>query len=66
MEKREKEGHANDQTDHSQKAYKGLRRMLYLKELVPGQKIAYREIAERLNMSPTPIIQALKLLEFQG
>ena len=66
MEKREKEGHASDQIDHSQRAYKGIRRMLYLKELVPGQKIAYRELAERLNMSPTPIIQALKLLEFQG
>jgi DNA-binding GntR family transcriptional regulator len=52
--------------DHSQKAYKGIRRMLYHKELVPGQKIAYRELAEHLNMSPTPIIQALKWLEIQG
>jgi len=52
--------------DHSQKAYMGIRTMLYHKELVPGQKIPYRELAERLNMSPTPIIQALKWLEFQG
>lgn len=56
----------NGQVDHSQRAYKGIRRMLYHKELVPGQKIAYRELAERLEMSPTPIIQALKWLEFQG
>jgi DNA-binding GntR family transcriptional regulator len=40
--------------DHSQQAYKGIRRMLYHKELVPGQKIAYRELAEQLHMSPTP------------
>ena len=57
---------ANGQVDHSQKAYNGIRRMLYHKELIPGQKIAYRELAERLNMSPTPIIQALKWLELQG
>ena len=54
------------QEDRSQEAYQGLRRMLYSKELVPGQKIAYRELAERLQMSPTPIIQALKWLELQG
>jgi DNA-binding GntR family transcriptional regulator len=52
--------------DHSHKAYQGIRRMLYHKELVPGQKIAYRELAEQLQMSPTPIIQALKWLEIQG
>ena len=52
--------------DHSQQAYKGIRRKLYHKELVPGQKIAYRELAEQLDMSPTPIIQALKWLEIQG
>jgi DNA-binding GntR family transcriptional regulator len=54
------------QSDSSQKAYMGLRRMLYQKVLIPGQKIAYRELAERLKMSPTPIIQALKWLEIQG
>jgi DNA-binding GntR family transcriptional regulator len=52
--------------DHSLKAYNGIRRMLYLKKLVPGQKIAYRELAEQLKMSPTPIVQALKWLELQG
>lgn len=52
--------------DHSHKAYNGIRQMLYHKELVPGQKIAYRELAERLGMSHTPIIQALKWLEIQG
>lgn len=44
----------------------GLRRMLFLNEITPGQKIHYRDLAENLGMSPTPVIQALKWLEFQG
>ncbi|MBN1849264.1 MAG: GntR family transcriptional regulator [Deltaproteobacteria bacterium] len=66
MAKNKTDNGANQHIDHSQKAYTGLRRMLYYKDLVPGQKIAYRELAERLNMSFTPIIQALKWLEMEG
>ncbi len=51
---------------HTQKAYQGIRRMLFHNEIVPDQKIAYRDLAERLGMSQTPVIQALKWLEFQG
>ncbi|MEI9478743.1 MAG: GntR family transcriptional regulator [Deltaproteobacteria bacterium] len=57
---------AKQQEDSSQIAYHGIRRMLYTKELVPGQRIAYRDLAEKLQLSPTPIIQALKWLELQG
>lgn len=57
---------AKQQEDSSQIAYQGIRRMLYTKELVPGQRIAYRDLAEKLQLSPTPIIQALKWLELQG
>ena len=49
-EREEKSGRS--QEDRSQEAYQGLRRMLYSKELVPGQKIAYRELAERLQTEP--------------
>jgi DNA-binding GntR family transcriptional regulator len=52
--------------DHTRKAYQGIRQMLFHNEIVPGQKIAYRDLAERLGMSQTPVIQALKWLEFQG
>jgi len=52
--------------DSSQIAYQGIRHMLYNKELIPGQRIAYRDLAEKLELSPTPIIQALKWLELQG
>jgi DNA-binding GntR family transcriptional regulator len=51
---------------HTRTAYQGIRRMLFHNEIVPGQKIAYRDLAERLGMSQTPVIQALKWLEFQG
>jgi DNA-binding GntR family transcriptional regulator len=54
------------QEDSSQIAYQGIRRMIYTKELVPGQKIAYRDLAEKLQLSPTPIIQALERLELLG
>lgn len=57
---------AGTQEDHSQIAYKGIRRMLYHKEILPGQKVACGEVAEKLKMSATPVIQALKWLEFQG
>ncbi len=50
---------------HTQKAYEGIRKMLFHNEIVAGQKIAYRDLAERLGMSQTPVIQALKWLEFQ-
>lgn len=52
-------------TGHTQMAYQGIRRLLFLNELAPGQKITIRELAERLEMSQTPVIQALKWLEFQ-
>jgi DNA-binding GntR family transcriptional regulator len=51
---------------HTRLAYEGIRQMLFHNDIVPGQKIAYRDLSERLGMSQTPIIQALKWLEFQG
>jgi len=52
--------------DHTLKAFNGIRRMLFHNEIAPGQKIVYADLAKRLDMSPTPVIQALKWLEFQG
>lgn len=51
--------------DHTRRAYHGIRNLMLHNELTPGQKFSYRDLAERLGMSPTPIIQALKWLEFQ-
>lgn len=52
--------------DYTREAYMGIRRMFFLNEIVPGQKISYGDLAKRLDMSTTPVIQALKRLEFQG
>ena len=57
---------SNNKSSLVQLAYEGIRRMLFHNEIVPGQKISYRELAEKLNMSLTPVIQALKRLEHQG
>ncbi|SLM31817.1 HTH-type transcriptional regulator (GntR family protein) [Desulfamplus magnetovallimortis] len=52
--------------DFTREAYLGIRKMFFHNEIIPGQKISYRDLAERLDMSATPVIQALKRLEFQG
>lgn len=52
--------------DFVQEAYLGIRRMLFFNEISPGQKIAYGDLAKRLRMSTTPVIQALKRLDVQG
>lgn len=55
-----------DRPNHTQAAYSGIRQMMFHNEIFPGQKISYRDLGKRLGMSITPIIQALKFLEFQG
>lgn len=57
---------SKDNADLVETAYEGIRQMLFFNEFAAGQKIAYREIAKQLKMSPTPVVQALKWLEFQG
>jgi len=52
--------------DLTKEAYNDIRKMIFSNELRPGQKIPYRGMAERLNMSLTPVVQALKHMEFMG
>jgi DNA-binding GntR family transcriptional regulator len=52
--------------DFTREAYMGIRRMFFVNEITPGQKISYGDLARRLGMSTTPVIQALKRLEDQG
>jgi DNA-binding GntR family transcriptional regulator len=52
--------------DLTQAALQAIRRMMFHNEIVPGTKLAYRDLAKRLNMSPTPVSNALKYLEIQG
>jgi DNA-binding GntR family transcriptional regulator len=53
-------------SDHTNIAYQGIKKMLFENEILPGQKISYHQLAERLHMSNTPVIQALKLIEVSG
>ena len=52
--------------DLTKEAYNDIRKMIFSNELKPGQKIPYRRMAEGLNMSLTPVVQALKHMEFMG
>jgi DNA-binding GntR family transcriptional regulator len=52
--------------DQDRKAYLGICQLLFNNELNPGQKIAFKDLAQRLNVSTTPVIHALKLLELKG
>jgi DNA-binding GntR family transcriptional regulator len=44
-------------------AFRKIKEMMYHHEIVPGQKLLYQELARKLNMSITPIIQALNRLQ---
>ena len=50
----------------TRKAYNDIRKIIFLNELRPGQKVAYRDMAKRLGVSLTPVVQALKHMEFLG
>ena len=53
-------------SDHTELAHQGIKRLLFNNEIVPGQKISYKSIADRLGISLTPVVQALKIMEYQG
>jgi DNA-binding GntR family transcriptional regulator len=52
--------------DLAHKAYQGIRQMLFFNEILPGQKIKYQDLADRIGVSITPVIHALKWLEFKN
>ena len=43
--------------------YTQIKTMMYNQDLAPGQKLIYQDLAQRLNVSTTPILQALHRLE---
>ena len=52
--------------DLAQKAFQGIRQMLFYNEIIPGQKIKYQDLADKIGVSITPVIHALKWLEFKN
>ena len=53
-------------SDLTKKAYMAIRQMLFYNEIQPGQKIKYKDLAQRIGVSMTPVIQALKWLEIMN
>lgn len=49
-----------------EKAYREIKNMIFQQMIGPGQKLIYRSLSERLNMSKTPIMYALGRLEQEG
>ena len=49
-----------------EEAYQEIKKMIYFNMLAPGQKIVYQDLAQRLNISVTPVIQALNRLQLSN
>ena len=45
-------------------AFDRIKEMMYRNQLVPGQKLIYSDLAKKLGMSVTPVIQALNRLRY--
>ncbi len=43
--------------------YQKIKEMIYCNQLAPGQKLIYNDLAKRLGVSMTPIVQALNRME---
>jgi len=54
----------NGKSDLTWKAYMAIRQMLFYNEIHSGQKIKYKDLSTRIGVSMTPVIQAMKWLEF--
>ena len=66
MPKKKRTKKTKNNSDLDQYSYQGIRQMLFYNEIIPGQKIKYQDLADRLDVSITPVIHALKWLEFRG
>ena len=51
---------------HIEDAYRKLKHLMLQQKILPGQKLLYRELTDLLQMSKTPIVNALNRLEQDG
>lgn len=49
-----------------EEAHQRIKEMIFEHRLVPGQKLNYNQLSKSFDMSPTPIINALYRLEYEG
>ncbi len=47
-------------------AYQKIKQMIFLQKVIPGQRLVYSDLSKLLEMSRTPIINALNRLEQEG
>jgi DNA-binding GntR family transcriptional regulator len=59
--------HSRTQTDTEvERAIRFLRQAILRGDYKPGQRLPQKELTDKLDMSPTPIREALRILEAQG
>ena len=56
----------NESYTYTDEAFYKIKQLILNQELIPGQKLIYDDLAKRLKMSRTPIINALNRLEQLG
>ena len=59
VKKKQASSSTSGRDDITELAFQKIKQMMYRNELLPGQKIFYRDIAKKLGMSITPIVTAL-------
>lgn len=59
-------GNPNNSTTLIEEAYRKIKQMIFEQKLVPGQRLVNKDLGEMLNMSRTPIINALNRLVQDG
>ena len=59
-------GQAKETKTLIEAAYNRIKQMIFQQELIPRQRLIYRDLSKILNMSRTPIINALNRLEQEG
>jgi len=50
----------------NEQAYLTMRRMIATGQMVPGKWLKKLDLAEEMNMSPTPVVEALRRLQHEG
>ena len=62
----QKTDHPNNSITRIEEAYRRIKQMIFDQKLIPGQRLVSQDLVDKLNMSRTPIINALNRLVQDG
>jgi len=62
----QKTDHPNNSITRIEEAYRQIKQMIFEQKLIPGQRLVNQDLVDKLNMSRTPIINALNRLVQDG